>query len=128
MKRTYFNSFAAALLLIFAIFMQRQLFGDEYKYYSKGRRDPFIPLVTGDIRTALGLSSVETIEDIEFEGIIFDPSGNSIVVLNGELVKEREQVYNVEVVRICDSTITLKIYDKVHTINLVEEGGETVER
>ena len=76
-----------------------------------------MPLITGGARASLGLQSVETIEDIKFEGIIFDPSGTSIALLNNELVKEGDVVYNVEVVRISEEGITIKIYDKIYRIN-----------
>ena len=130
MKKISINSFLIVLLLVFTNLSQRPLFSAEaeYKYYTKGRRDPFIPLVTGEVRPSLGLESVETIDDIKFEGIIFDPSGKSIAVLNNEIVKEGDKAYNVEVVKIYRDAITIKIYDRIHTINLIEEGGETVER
>lgn len=128
MRKISINSFVVVFLFVFIIFMQQQLFGGEDIYHSKGRRDPFIPLVTGGIRTSLGLQAVETIDDITFEGVIFDPSGKSIAVLNNEVVKEGDKAYNVEVVMIYEDAITVKIHDKIYTINLTEEGGETVER
>jgi len=126
MRKIFIIFFIATPLLLLTNSMQ-QLFGEEYKYDSKGRRDPFIPLVTGNIRTSLGLQSVETAEDINLEGIIFDPNGKSIAVLNGEIVKEGDKLYNIEIVKIYSSSIVLKIYDKPHKINLIKEGGETVE-
>ncbi len=97
--------------------------GNQYKYYSKGKRDPFIPLVTGEVRTSLGLAAVEDADDVRFEGIIYDPSGNSMVVLNDEVLKEGDKLYNVEVVKINKNSVTIKVHDRVHTIKLVEEGG-----
>ena len=49
-------------------------------------------------------------------------------MLNGEIVKEGDRTYNVEIVKISDNTITLKIHDIPYTISLVEEGSEAVER
>ena len=127
-KRFFVKFFAIVSLLIFSISVQNQLFGAEYKYASEGRRDPFIPLVTGEIIISLGLESVTTIEDIKFEGVIFDPSGESMAILNGEVVKEGDKPYNVEVVKIYENAITIKIHDEPYTIDLSEEGGETIER
>ncbi|MDD5680622.1 MAG: hypothetical protein PHI59_05230 [Candidatus Omnitrophica bacterium] len=97
--------------------------GEEYQYFSKGKRDPFVPLSTGETRTNMGLQAVETIDDVKFEGIIFDPSGKSMVVLNDEVLGEGEKKYNVEVIKINNDSIIIKVNDRVHTINLVEEGG-----
>lgn len=99
----------------------------EYKYEAGERRDPFIPLIMSQQRISLGLEAVETVDDVKFEGVIFDPSGSSIAVLNGEIVKEGEKIHNVEIVKIYDNSITVKIYDKVHTIGLIKEGGEQFE-
>ena len=128
MKHFFVGSFTLALLLIFVIFTPQKLFADEYIYSSKGKRDPFIPLIISKTRTSLGLQAVETIEDVKFEGVIFDPSGGSIAVLNNVIVKEGEKAYNVEVVKIYENAITIKVYNKSYTINLIEKGGETVER
>jgi len=97
--------------------------GEEYKYFSKGKRDPFVPLATGEIKTSMGLQAVETIDDVKFEGIIFDPNGKSMVVLNDEVLKEGDKLYNVEIIKIDNKAVTIKVNERVHTINLVEEGG-----
>jgi hypothetical protein len=128
-NKTFANFIVNIFLVSLVIFSQSWSLSAEYKYYSRGKRDPFVPLVTGQIKaTSLGLQFVETIEDIKFEGVILDPSDKSIAVLNGELVKEGEKMYNVEIVKIYSNAVTLKIYDKVYTINLMEEGGERVEK
>ena len=104
------------------------MFGEGYEYYSKGKRDPFVPLITGTvIKSSLGLQAIETIDDVILEGIILDPRGESMAVLNGEVVKEGDRAYNIEIVKIYYNAVTIKLNEKVHTINLVEEGGETVE-
>ena len=67
--------------LVFVIFSSPPLFGEGYEYYSKGKRDPFVPLVTGTvIKSSLGLQAIETIEDVRLEGIILDPAGKSMAV------------------------------------------------
>lgn len=110
--------------LVSVTFMRERLFASEYKYEAGDRRDPFIPLVMSEQRISMGLETVETVDDVKFEGVIFDPSGSSMAVLNGEIVKEGEKIHNVEIVKIDDNSIALKIYDKVYTIGLIEKGGE----
>lgn len=97
---------------------------EEYKYLSKGKRDPFVPLATGEVKTNVGLQAVETIDDVRFEGVIFDPSGKSMVVLNDEVLQEGDRKYNVEVIKIDNKSVIIKINDREYTIKLVEEGGE----
>ncbi|MEA3306002.1 MAG: hypothetical protein U9R52_04225 [Candidatus Omnitrophota bacterium] len=121
---------AATILfsLVFTIFMPPHLFGEGYEYYSKGKRDPFISLVTGmAARSSLGLCSVETIEDARLEGIVLDSGGRSMAVLNGDVVKEGDKVYNIEVVKIYYNAVVININGKTHTINLIEEGGRAIE-
>ncbi|MBU4375891.1 MAG: hypothetical protein KKD29_00250 [Candidatus Omnitrophica bacterium] len=112
----------SAIFFIFLFLVPAE--GQVYKYYSKGKRDPFIPLVTGEVRTSLGLQAVEDIDDVRLEGVIFDPNGKSIVVLNDEILKEGDKMYNVEVLKITKDSVTIKVHDRMHTISLVEEGGK----
>ena len=128
MKRTSILFIVVTLMSLSVIFTQGQLFSFEYKYESGDRRDPFIPLIISQRRMSVGLEAVESIEDVKFEGVIFDPAGKSMAVLNGEIVKEGEKVHNVKIVKIYENAVTLKIFERVHTINLVEKGGEAVER
>lgn len=115
-----------SLMSTFSIFIEGRVFAFEYE--SKDKRDPFIPLVISQKRISLGLEAVETVDDVKFEGVIFDPGGGSVAILNGEIVKEGEKIHNVEIVKIYDNAIRLKIYENVHTIGLIEEGGETFGR
>ena len=124
MRRLKATFFMAMLLTIPAILMPQKPCMGEYKYYSKGRRDPLIPLILSQTRASLGLQAVETVEDVTLEGIIYDPFGSSIAMINGEIIKEGEKINNVEMVKIRSNSVTVKIYDGTHTISLVEEGGE----
>jgi len=71
-------------------------------YSAKGKRDPFVQLVATSTRlSASGLMSVESVEEITIEGIVLDPKHkDSIVVVNGSVLKEGEEVGNVKVLNI----------------------------
>ena len=72
-------------------------------YVSKGKRDPFVPLVaTGaKIGTAAGLASVETLEEVTIEGLMFDVDPkNSVVIVNGSVLREGDEVGNVKLLKI----------------------------
>lgn len=113
----------SAIFFTFLLLALTPAQGQMYKYCSKGKRDPFIPLITGEVRTSLGLAAVEDIDDVRLEGIIFDPNGKSIAVLNDEILMKGDKMYNVEVLEINKSSVTVKVHNRTRTISLVEEGG-----
>ena len=74
---------------------------EENLYTAKGKRDPFVQLVTTGARpSAGGLLSVESIEEITVEGIVYAGHKDSIVVANGSVMKEGDEVGNVKVLEI----------------------------
>lgn len=75
---------------------------DEQKMYdAHGKRDPFIPLVTTTMKSASsGILSVENPEDLSVEGVVYDPSHGSIVIVNGVILKEGEELGPVKVLQI----------------------------
>ena len=71
-------------------------------YHAQGKRDPFVPLVATTLRPSTGaLLGVETIEDIQIEGIVMDADlRQSMVVVNGSMMKAGEEVGSVKVLAI----------------------------
>ncbi len=69
-------------------------------YEARGRRDPFVQLISLTARQSAGLVGVESASEIMVEGIVYDPKNGSIVVANGSVLKEGEEVGNVRVVKI----------------------------
>jgi hypothetical protein len=59
---------------------------EELKYDDKGKRDPFIPLVTpGGVLLTLEKEDAKT--DLTIEGIIYDKQGSSYAIINGEVAR-----------------------------------------
>ena len=116
--------FPVIILIFLTLFIPRTLSAEDYIYYTKGRRDPFVPLVLGEKRAYLGLESVEMLDDVKLEGIVFDPFGKSMAMLNGEVVEEGNKIHNIEIIKIYDDAIVIKIYAKTYRVSLAEEGGE----
>lgn len=77
-------------------------FAAEKLYDARGARDPFVPLVGANSKAvAGGLLGVESLEGIVIEGIVCDAvAKNSIVVVNGSILKEGDEDGNVKVLRI----------------------------
>ena len=74
---------------------------EESLYTAKGKRDPFAQLITtGTRQTSGGLLSVESAEEITVEGIVYAGHKDSIVIANGSVMKEGDEVGNVKVLEI----------------------------
>jgi len=71
-------------------------------YRARGRRDPFVPLVALTMKSSSsGLLGVESIDDIQIEGVVMDPDPRkSVVVVNGSVLKTGEEVGSVKVLSI----------------------------
>lgn len=59
---------------------------DEFVYNSKGKRNPFIPLVTPDGRFLKLDKEEEKKGDLIVEGIIYDKNGRSFAIVNTSVV------------------------------------------
>ncbi len=91
------------LTLAFGIIMSDAASAAQSLYASKGRRDPFVPLITSSTKVSLtsGLMGVETPDEIVVEGIMQDPDPKkSVVVMNGSVLREGEEVGNVKVLEL----------------------------
>lgn len=98
-------------------------FGQEtVTYNSKGKRDPFIPLVTASGVYAPGLEmNVETVADISLEGTIVDPKGNSLAIINGQIVKTGDQIGVFKIIKIEAARIIVTSGEREYIINLISE-------
>ncbi|MDP3732718.1 MAG: hypothetical protein Q8R31_06855 [Candidatus Omnitrophota bacterium] len=89
-----------AILVLGFLTLSPLLFAqDEFKYDAKGKRNPFIPLVTPDGRL-LRLEKEKTASGLLLEGIIYDGRGLSYAIVNGEVVKVSDKVGDYQVLKI----------------------------
>lgn len=92
-----------SFLFIFAFGLQlaaHNLFAQgQAGYDAKGKRDPFIPLVTPDGRL-LELEKEENALGLQLDGIIYDKDGLSYAIVNSEVVKVSDKVGEYQVLRI----------------------------
>jgi len=74
----------SGFLLLQSVFLFAQ--EEKFVYDPHGRRDPLLRLVTpsGNI---ISYESNYEITDLALEGIIFDPAGKSLAIINGNVVK-----------------------------------------
>jgi hypothetical protein len=92
--------------------------GEPFVYNGKGKRDPFIPLIRTQVRSYSGLDTIETVEDVNLEGIIWDPAADSIAILNGVIVREGDVINNVTIVEITPQQVRLLINEEEFQIYL----------
>jgi hypothetical protein len=117
--------FAIALILIAA----QCVMGEGFKYESRGKRDPFVPLVGGSRPTVIKLEDITSSEDVKVEGIAIGAQGKKVAILNGEVLKEGDKVGEVELKKIEKKSITISIGGKSYNLYLAgEEGGAKGEK
>lgn len=95
------------LLPAFGMIMPVGAFADEPAYQAREKRDPFTPLVTTSTRQSPGLMGVEGINDLTIEGIVYDPKKGSIVIVNGTVLKEGEELGGIKIKKIEKSGVRL---------------------
>jgi hypothetical protein len=95
------------LVFSFALYSYAQ---DSYIYDAKGKRNPFIPLVTSDGRLLKLDKEAEPQGDLAIEGIIYDQAGRSFAIVNGQVVGVGDTAgNNYQVLKIdCDRVIFIK--------------------
>ena len=96
---------------------------EEFRYEVKGKRDPFVPLVGPDRVVIAGLEDIVSIDDVNLEGIAVGAQGNTVVMINGHMLKEGDKVGSLEVKKITKSVVTLAVGGKAYNLKLTEEGG-----
>lgn len=69
-------------------------------YEAGGKRDPFVSLIASMTTESSGLLGVETAEDLTVEGVAYDPKEGSMVIVNGVMLREGEEVGAVRVLEV----------------------------
>jgi len=124
MKRK--NSTAAAFSrgMIFALVFAMSFCGTGrvLEYNSRGRRDPFVPLVgVGREGGAIGLAGVYSVDDVVLQGIVTGPDGAYNAIMNDEVVKAGKTVGRLSVEAINHNSVTIKIGELTHKLKLYDK-------
>ena len=89
---------------------------------ARQKRDPFVPLVGEGSSVYLStLDMITNEKDIRLEGIIYDNVKESAAIINGEVVKEGQEVGFIKVLKIEQSGVSLSLEGKTIQINFDEE-------
>lgn len=93
--------FGLSCIAIIIILSGHLLFGEDvFKYNANGKRDPFVPLVSESGNYVSDAYEVNKIGDIRLEGVVWDEGKGSIAIINGEIVKEGDELGSVKVLKI----------------------------
>ena len=81
------------ILLVMFLFLTNFVFAQkgQFVYDDHGKRDPFWKLVS----PSGAIVTYETdllFSDISLEGIIYDPSGKSLAIINGAILKPNDRI------------------------------------
>lgn len=95
---------------------------ETFTYNSRNKRDPLIPLVSESGVYAPGLEmSVESVADISLEGTMLDKSGNSLAIINGQILKTGGQIGVFKIIKIEAARIIISSGEREYIINLISE-------
>ncbi len=120
---------AGLIMLLFFITAEPCAAGEGFKYESRGKRDPFVPLVGASRPAVVKLEDITSAEDIKVEGIATGAQGKRVAILNGEVLKENDKVGEVTLVRVEKKFVTISIGGKSYNLYLPgEEGGVKSEK
>lgn len=109
------------LLLCFLCLFSISLAQEQFVYDAKGKRNPFIPLVTPDGRL-LKLEKEETASGLLLEGIIYDEHGLSYAIVNGAVVRVSDKVGDYQVLKIEKNKVIFIKSGQTLEVELKEEG------
>lgn len=91
-----------------------------FSYESKGKRDPFVPLIGQEKEKGTALENITSIEDLTLEGIAIGSGGKNIAILNGQLVKDDDKFGTLYIKKISRKKVQISIDAKDYVLDLQE--------
>ena len=94
---------------------------ESLKYNPTATRDPFVPLIGPDGKFDFGDMSESMTSSFTIEGIIFDPNGQSVVIIDGEVYNQGDKVQQSTILSILKDRVLFIENDEEKTVWLREE-------
>lgn len=91
-----------------------------FTYDSKGKRDPFVPLIGQERVMGASLETITSPDDIKLEGIATGGGGKRIAIINGQMVKENDKFGGLIIKSILRTSVELSIEGRDYTLTLQE--------
>ncbi len=115
-------------ILLAAVFFAAAAVPAGAEYESKGKRDPFVPLILSDGRR-INPPGVEEgtgsagLNPWVLQGIVYDPAGDSYAILNGHILRENQESEGIKVLKIENNSVTLLSDGESHRLTLQRPGN-----
>lgn len=92
----------------------------DFVYDSKGRRDPFLPVVSKD-GYIINREADVPVSDMNLEGIIYDEGGKSLAIINGNVLKVGDKIGIYAISMIEKKKVILQSNSEEFILNLKQE-------
>lgn len=117
----YVNA-VGVFMLMTIVMLSGISFGEEpFRYDAKGKRDPFIPLVSKGGVHVSDAYGIRSIKDVRLEGIVWDEAKGSVAIVNGMIAGEDEEVGAVKVIKIEKTAVIFEFDGEETRIELISE-------
>ena len=103
------------------------------EYQAKGKRDPFVPLLTSEgqrIRPP-GVDAEEMLigpRGMTLQGIVFAPGGESYALINGQVVRHGDVINKVKILKIEPTVVTILVAGQSYQMTLHAEGEDEADK
>jgi hypothetical protein len=109
-------------IILASAFLSFSFAEEQFIYNAKGKRDPFIPLVTPDGRLLNLDKEEEATKGLLLEGIMYDKYGISYAIVNGRVVKVGDEVIGYQILRIEKNKVIFIKEGQPTEVELKKEG------
>ena len=94
----------------------------EAAYQSKGKRDPFVPLINAEGQRiyppGLEEGTATGVSGLALQGIVSDAQGDGYAIINGKIVREGDEINGMTVDRIRPAAVTILAEGQKHVLEL----------
>ena len=120
-----YNIVRFTLVFLLAVVQTIALYAQEkpFIYDSHDKRDPFIPQLSKEGK-AIATLDAQKADELRLEGIIWDPKGEPLAVINGNVVGVNDSKYGYTVLEIYADQVKISIGKNIYFLKLFKEGGE----
>jgi hypothetical protein len=96
----------------------------KFLYNDAGRRDPFYPLIGTDGRILVAHNTTAKIGDLQLEGILWDEGGNSLAIINNQILAKGETIGAFKIIEITKVKVVLSKDNKKSILKLSDKDEE----
>lgn len=114
------------LLLLAAVVFEAQPVWAVYD--SKGKRDPLIPLINSEGQRihppGFDEEVLTGIQGLNLQGIVFDPQAESYAIINGQVVRDQDEIEGMKVLQIDPGAVTILANGQEHRVQIQDQAAE----